>query len=144
MTSSLTLTYEFSRDDDFGWLQAKVLTPKVGGDLGFWVQWQDIEEWAGRLSRYPITLDSPLRADWGQSDDDGGNYQAIVKVTVAAIDAAGHLEVLVNLSDQYDRRHHCQAVFRTTYVELERFAAALRAMMARAGCDAVLTGNDIG
>jgi len=145
MTASLTLTYDFSRDDDdFGWLQAKVQSSKASGVFGFWVQWQDVEQWGETLFRYPIPRGDPLIADWGQSDSDGGNYQPIVKVTIAPIDRSGHLEVVVHLSDHADQRNQCRAAFGTTHAELGRFAVEIREMMARRGSDAELTGQDFG
>jgi len=145
MSASLTLTYDFSRDDDdFGWLQAKVQTPPVSGTLGFWVQWQDVAEWGEALFHYPIPRDSPVIVDWGLSESDGTNYQPVVKVAIVAVDAVGHLDVEVHLSDRADRRRQCQAVFRTTYAELARFGAEIGAMMGRTSDEAVLTGYDFG
>ncbi|WP_034159601.1 hypothetical protein [Sphingomonas sp. ERG5] len=54
MSASLTLRYEFSQDDDFGWLGVKVQTERFGGSGGFWVQWQDVAEWSTQLLVYPI------------------------------------------------------------------------------------------
>lgn len=145
MSASLALTYDFSRDDDdFGWLPASLKTPMLSGSFGFWVQWQDVTEWGEALFHYPIPRDRPVVADWGMFESDGTNYQPIVKVAVVAVDAAGHLDVEVHLSDHADRRRQCETVFRTTYAELARFGAELRAMMGRTSKEAVLTGYDFG
>lgn len=140
MSASLTLRYEHSRDDDFGWLGARVRTARICGTGGFWVQWQDVEEWAAKLAAYP--LEGPAEADWGQVPG-GGDYQTIVGIRVAPANRTGALEVRVTLADPDDPRFRCETAFGTHYPDLERFAAALGAMMRREGEEAVLPGGDL-
>jgi hypothetical protein len=140
MSASLTLRYEFSRDDDFGWLGAKVRTAKICETGGFWVQWQDVEEWAAKLAACP--LPGPVDADWGYSE--GGEYETVVGILLAPAGATGELDVRVTLADSDDPRVRCDAAFNTRYPDLERFATALGKMMKREAQEAVLLGADLG
>lgn len=139
MTTSLTLRYEFSRDDDFGWLVAVVDTPNLQATGGFWVQWQDVEEWASALTRYPISADLPIEEEWGQTEN--GIYQSIVRIVIAATDSKGQLKATVELADPHDTVFSARTSFRTSYAEVQRFAADVAAMMARRLDEAVLAGR---
>jgi hypothetical protein len=140
MSASLTLRYEFSASDDFGWLEVKVRTSRICGVGGFWVQWQDLEEWAAKLVAYP--LNGAVEADWGQRPS-GGDYQTIVGILLSPAGTTGELEVRVALADRDDLRFRCETAFSTHYPDLERFAAALSKMMKREADEAVLLGVDL-
>ena len=116
-------------------------TARIWGVGGFWVQWQDLEEWAAKLVAYP--LDGPVEADWGQVPA-GCDYQTVVGILVAAANRTGALEVRVTLTDRDDPRFRCETVFTTRYPDLERFAAELGAMTKREAEEAVLRGGDLG
>ncbi|QNA82732.1 hypothetical protein G4G27_00945 [Sphingomonas sp. So64.6b] len=140
MSASLTLQYEFGRDDDFGWLETRVHTPRFSGSGGFWVQWQDVAEWSALLLAYPIPDDDPPEADWGQWDNDG-NYRSIVKIRIAPANKTGDLDVIVTIADMNDEQHLCRTAFRANYPDLERFRDQIQAMMRRERPLATLTGQ---
>lgn len=143
MNARLTLKYEFSRDDDFGWLAATVGTPQFSGAGGFWVQWQDVAEWSASLLAYPLPPENVCEADWGQSDNDGTNYRPMLKITILPANRTGDLDVEVHLGDHLNERQHCRVVFLTNYPDLERFGMEMQAMMKREGDAAVLEGRQM-
>ncbi|MBC9034750.1 hypothetical protein IAG41_20360 [Sphingomonas sp. JC676] len=144
MNAKLTLRYEFSSDDgDFGWLAAEVETYPFSGRGGFWVQWQDVEAWAGKLGSYPISTENPCVAEWGQCQSDGSNYEVIIGVSILPANKTGDLDVLVKVGDLNDARQQCQAVFRTNYPDTARFAAEMQAMMRRETNVARLLGRNV-
>lgn len=139
--ANLTLSYKFSDDDDdFGWLAACFESARLSATGGFWVQWQDVAEWAEQLFQFPIPADKPVDADWRQTDLSGGNRQSIVRIRIAPVGRSGQLEVHLVLSDHNERRHRIETVFRTEYGLLERFATEVRQMMQRRAEKAVLEG----
>ena len=142
MKAQLIIRYDFSRDDDdFGWLHAELITLKVSGKAGFWVQWQDIEDWASELADLPMRGGAESQADWGQTESDGSNYQPVIK-TVVKVGGTGTLEVIVSLGDYLDPRVHCQSVFETDFPALHNFADELDRLMRREATEAVLVGLD--
>jgi hypothetical protein len=143
MEARLVIRYEHSRDDDdFGWLTADVTTAKASGRGGYWVQWQDVEEWAAELAALPLRSDARSEADWGYLESESGNYHAMVKVVISAA-PTGPLEAVVKLGDHIHDRIGCRTVFETGYPEVQRFAAALMAVMRREAEEAVLTGRNL-
>ena len=142
MTAQLAVRYEFSRDgDDFGWLEADLTTARVSGKAGFWVQWQDVQDWASELAAFPLRSDHRSEADWGQCETDGCNYQPIIKVVICS-PPTGNLEVTVTLADHHDGRMQCQGIFRADALALRRFAQDLSAVINRELPQAVLAGMD--
>lgn len=139
--ANLSLTYEFGRDDDFGWLAATVDTDFVRATGGYWVQWQDVAEWAAALAQYPAKSDAPFDADWGYSED--GTHLPVVAISIASTDRTGPLEVSVALTDHVARRHAARSVLRVAPVALVRFAEDVAAMMRRERADAILTGRNV-
>jgi hypothetical protein len=146
MTATLTLRYEFSldADDDFGWLAVSVETDSFVGRGGFWVQWQDVEEWAVKLAAHPFSTDGPCVQEWGQCDGDGSNYEVIIGVSLLPANKTGDLEVLVCIADHHDTRRQCQAVFRTNCPDTAKFAAEMQAIMRREKYEVVLLGRNVG
>lgn len=140
MNASLTLRYEFSRDDDFGWLGAKVRTAKICETGGFWVQWQDVEEWAEKLAACP--LPSPVEGDWGYWPS-GGAWETVVGIWIEPAGGTGDVRVRVTLADSEDPRIRCETAFSTRNPDVERFASALIRMMKREADEAVLVGRDL-
>jgi hypothetical protein len=141
VTASLTVKYEFSRDDDFGWFAATVRTSQFSGSGGFWVQWQDVEEWAATLLAYPLPAKSEHEADWGHCESDSTNYRPIVQIAIKPANKTGDLDVEVHLGDHLDDRQFCRVAFLTNYPDLERFGGEMRAMMKRERNEAMLTGR---
>ena len=139
MEARLALRYDFSSDDDFGWLEANLSTAKISGRMGFWVQWQDVKEWASELTAFPMRSNYQSEADWGQSESDGSNYQPIIKIVISA-SQLGKLDVAVKLADHLDERVGCRGTFSTDFPALQRFAEDLGALMNRQRDEAVLTG----
>jgi len=138
MRGSLTLKYEFNPDpnDDFGWLEARVEADGFCGANGFWVQWQDVVEFASSLSQYPLPKGQRVEAEWGYSE--GGTYTRVTFISLTASNRGGGIAVCVDLADSYDVRRRCQLVFETSYANLSDFRVGLESLMKRAGESAVL------
>ena len=145
MIAKLTLRYEFNSDpeDDFGWLAMSVETDAFAGRGGFWVQWQDVKEVAPKLDAYPLPSANPFAEEWGQCEFDGSNYEVIVGFSILPANKTGDLDVIVKITDHFDTRRKCQAVFRTNYPEVASFAAELKELMDRQRDDAVLIGRNV-
>jgi hypothetical protein len=146
MNTSLCFSYEFSGDpnDDFGWLDVKVVGDKFAGQGGFWVQWQDVRKFGEDLSVYPILPESPIKATWGYEPWEGDSL--VVSVEVAPADTRGNLSVRVWLRDYVENGDgtllNCvRTTFQTNYSEIENFRIALGALMDGKAKVAVLLGH---
>lgn len=140
MDGSLTFEYEFSRDgDDCGWLIARVETPDFSGTNGMWVQWQDVVEFGGALSRYPIEAANPVTCEWGFGEE--GKYEVVTKVAIAPEGATGGLIVDVYLANFYDPRNRCHTRFYTDYPSITRFREQIERMMQKDALTAVLSSS---
>jgi len=139
MNSKLVLEYEFSRDDDFGWLIAEVETPRFAGRNGMWVQWQDVADFAASLSRYPIEADSPALGEWGFSEQ--GQYTEITQVSIAPRALTGGLVAHVSLANYHEPVNRCSTCFDTDYPSLSRFQEEIERMMRDRTGSAVLHGS---
>lgn len=138
MTDNLTLAYEFTNDpnDDFGWLAASVEADGFRARNGFWVQWQDVVEFASHLAPYPLPADGPVKAEWGF--DENGEYTRVTLISLSQTSATGRVSVSVDLADYDEPRRRCQVVFDTTYASLSTFRQDLEDLMARKKETAVL------
>ena len=135
----LTLRYEFAADDDFGWLDVEVGTDKFWGRAGFWVQWQDVEEFGQSLRTYPIRGDAPLRGAWGYEPWEGGSL--IVRIEVAPANSTGDLKVDVEVADQFEQKERVRTSLMTNYPQLEAFSESIEKLMKRRATEAVLVGS---
>ena len=142
MGAQLALRYEFDAHDDFGWLEAHFSTAKTSGKMGFWVQWQDVREWASELATFPMRSRHRSGVDWGQFESGGGNYRPIIKVVIRASEL-GRLDVAVNLADYADERVSCRGVFTTDFPALQRFADDLASVMNKKQDEAILIGLNV-
>lgn len=146
MNTSLSFSYEFSGDpnDDFGWLDVKVIGDKFTGHGGFWVQWQDVKEFGEDLSAYPILPEAPIKAAWGYEPWKGESL--VVSVEVAPADKRGNLSVQVWLRDYVENgdgapQNCVRTTFQTNYPEIENFRIAIAALMDGKAKEAVLLGR---
>ena len=137
--SSLTVTYQHSLDDDFGRLRLALATEDFSGRGGFWVQWQDVEEFAASLGAYPLPVASPPIAQWGFEKLEGDDL--IIGLEVKPADTRGTLLVSVEVADDFEPRRRLRANFTTHYPQLEAFQQALMKVMRREAEEAVLTGE---
>jgi hypothetical protein len=135
----LTLRYEFDAADDFGWLDVEVRTDMFSGRAGFWVQWQDVEEFGQSLRAYPIAADAPLRGAWGFEPWEGDSL--IIRIEVAPANRRGDLKVEVEVADHIEPTERLRASFRTNYPQLEAFSGSIEKLMKRQTEEAVLTGS---
>jgi hypothetical protein len=145
MNTSLSFSYQWSGDpnDDFGWLDVKVIGDKFAGHGGFWVQWQDVKEFGEDLSAYPILPDAPIKAAWGY---EWGGDSLVVSVEVAPADKRGNLSVQVWLRDYVENgdgapQNCVRTTFQTNYPEIENFRIAIAALMDGKAKEAVLVGQ---
>ena len=136
--SELRLTYEFDPDDDFGWLGVGVRTDRFSGQGGFWVQWQDVEEFGQSLRTYPVTREAPLLGAWGYEPWEGDAL--VVRIEVAPANSRGELEIRVEVADHHERWERVRTSFRTHYPQLEAFCSGIEKLMKREANEAVLLG----
>ncbi len=135
----LTVRYEHSRDDDFGWLELAVTTGDFQGQAGAFVQWQELEEFSYLLSAHPIAAEAPVRGEWG--DDPHTKDDGNLAIAVERADRNG-LDVTVTVASYYrEEMRRLTTRFRTGDSELRDFARALRKMVKKEGDEAVLTGR---
>lgn len=146
MNTSLSFSYQFSDDpnDDFGWLDVKVIGDKFAGHGGFWVQSQDVKEFGEVLSAYPIRPEAPIKAAWGYEPWEGDSLVVSVEVTPA--DKRGNLLVQVWLRDYLENGDgtplNCvRTTFKTNYPEIDNFCMAIAALMDGKAKEAVLVGQ---
>lgn len=135
----LTLTYQFDPDDDFGWLGVGIETGRFSGRGGFWVQWQDVEDFGRALRTYPILPEAPLLGAWGYEPWEGDTL--VVRIEVAPANATGDLKVGVELADHEEMSERVRTSFRTNYPQLEAFSSAIEKLMKREVAEAVLEGR---
>ena len=138
MNSSLTLEYEFSDHDDFGWLTAHLQTPDFSGRNGMWVQWQDLVEYGEALARYPIEATNPVSEEWGFGTVD--DYKVVTRIVIGPTGPTGGLLCDVSLFDYYEPEYGGRSRFTTEYPAVEQFRQQLAAMMRKEGRQAVLSG----
>src|SRR5262245_53706859 len=113
----LTLRYEFDAKDDFGWLDVDVRTERFSGRGGFWVQWQDVEEFGQSLRTDPVQADAALRGAWRFEPWEGDAL--IVRIEVAPANARGDLKVDVEVADHIEPAERVRTSFLTNYPQLE-------------------------
>ncbi len=128
----LTLRYEFDAVDE-------VRTDKFRGRAGFWVQWQDVEEFGQSLRTYPIPAGTPLRGAWGIEPWEGESL--ILRIEVAPANRRGDLKVEVEVADYVEPSERLRASFLTNYPQLEAFSGNIAKLMKRQTEEAVLTGS---
>jgi hypothetical protein len=139
--SQLTFRYEHSGDpdDSFGWLGVEVATERFWARGGFWVQWQDVEEFGQSLRTYPIPAEAPLSGAWGYEPWEGDAL--VVNIQIAPANRRGDLKVSVDLADYVDAAERLRTSFLTNYPELEAFSASIDRLMKREVAEAVLPGR---
>ncbi len=125
--------------DDFGRLDLQVVTESRSGKGGFWVQWQDLKEFCKTLGTYPIDASQPLSAEWGYAKNEV--YHQVLSVTIAPVDALGHLRVRVTIADEHDPIDCVKTSFQTTYADLESLQGELVKLMAGDAEEASLCGG---
>jgi len=136
MSASLTLEYEFSHHDDFGWLVARLETPDFCGRNGMFVQWQDLVEYGEALARYPIEAADPVINEWGFGTVE--DYNCITRIVIGPSGPTGGLLCDVSLSDYHDPEYSCRSQFTTDCPAVGQFRQQLAAMMRKEGRHAVL------
>jgi hypothetical protein len=125
--SDLTLRYEYDASfhnpklerDDFNYLSVSVANARFSGEGGFWVQWQDVREFAEALEKFPIMTDSPVVAQWGFNMQEADDL--ILRIEVAPADRRGNLLVRCEVADQHAPRERVRASFLTNYPNVEAF-----------------------
>lgn len=145
--SKLALRYKYdpshlNRDlvrDDFGYLTVAVETPDFSGRGGFWVQWQDVIEFAEALGAYPITNDAPVGCQWGYEMQEGDDL--ILRIEIKPTNLRGDLAVHFEVADMHEAHKRMRGSFLTNYPEIAAFRADITRLMDMATDEAVLTGR---
>ena len=143
----LSLSYTHDRSyfekslprDDFGWLEANIVTSKVSANAGFWVQWQDIQEFGEALPTDKKRLTSSLAVDWGSTD--AGIYTPHIAISLSPKGDLGEILVAVELSDFHEPTSLARATFRATYSAIEIFKEDIVRLLACQADKAELLGH---
>jgi hypothetical protein len=136
----LSLRYKHDRDpnDDFGRLTLSVQNEKFSAKGGFWVQWQDVVEFANSLQAYPIQSGEPVTVQWGYNMQEGDDL--IIKITIASKNATGDLSVSVEIRDEDEPSIRAQIAFRSGYPAVDLFRSDIIKLMAGEMEEAILHG----
>jgi hypothetical protein len=145
--SKLSLRYQFDPSffdpkqtrDDFGRLSVLIETDRFSANGGFWVQWQDIEEFGEALAAFPLTADAPVVAQWGFNMQEGDDL--ILRIEIAPANSRGDLVVRYEVADDYEPRERVRASFRTNYPDLDAFRLDIAKLVKNETDEAVLTGR---
>jgi hypothetical protein len=110
------LTLRFERDDDgdvrlFAALQVGGFT----GESQYWCPPSEFSFLIDELDQYPIPHERPIRGEWA-----GG-----VRLEIKPLDAAGLLEARTSVTDFWDTRNRCEAIFHCHYADLATFREGL-------------------
>ena len=140
MPDNLTLTYEFTNDpdDDFGWLQVSAEGKGFAGTAGFWVQWQDVSEWAAKLDTYPLPS-SGIEEEWGYTEE--GTYHRVIYIGLRQSTPNGRVAVRLGLRNYNDVSAHAEVSFETVYSRLAEFKTEVEQLVARNSERATLLGD---
>ena len=110
------------------------------GKSGFWVQWQDLVEFADKLPSSPDRLGERIFSQWGfdtlEKDD------LILSLSIEEVGRLGELSVCVELADHNVPLNRLRASFRAIYASLDLFKRDLVKLMAREGETAELIGRE--
>lgn len=140
MPDNLTVSYNFTNDpdDDFGWFQVSAEGKGFAGTAGFWVQWQNISEWAAKLDTYPLPS-SGIEEEWGYTED--GTYHRVIFIGLKQIAPNGRVALRLDLRDYYDPSLRAEFSFETAYSRLAEFKSDVERLMARSSERATLLGD---
>ncbi|MES3083862.1 hypothetical protein [Sphingomonas faeni] len=147
--SRLTLRYRYDASffdpkldrDDFGRLSVVVETDKFSGRGGFWVQWQDVREFAEALAVFPIVSGSPIVGQWGYNMQEGDDL--VLRFEIASANKRGDLLVTFVVADEHHRGSRVSGSFLTNYPDIEAFRLGIGYMMESEVEEAVLEGHNL-
>ena len=130
--SYLTFRYKYDGTpthilDDFGWLEMRVVTQRLSGVGGFWVQWQDVKEFGETLDTYPIDTNAPLSAEWGFGENDA--YNKVLGIEIAPANKRGDLVVRIKIAAQDNPSDYIKTSFQTNYPDLTTFQTEVARLM---------------
>ena len=137
MADHLSLAYDRDPTDDFGWLSVSAEGKGFAATTGFWVQWQDVVEWAAKLDSYPLPPNG-IEREWGFSQD--GTYYQVIYVGLKQSAPTGRVTVKIELTDYYDPSCHAEFSFQTAYSNIGDFKKEVAQMMAQGRERATLLG----
>lgn len=136
-----TLTLSYAPEDDWhGELTATARTAHFSGVGIAWFTAADLHAFAARLSEYPI--EDPVMLGGGFWDA-GQLTTPTVSITISPFDSVGHLEVVINLSDDslggYGHRPQTvSTLLMVTYGDLAAFQLEMNAMLTGEQAEALL------
>lgn len=135
--NKLVLRYKFDADD-FGRLSLEVVTEHFSGKGSFWVQWQDVIEFAEQLAVDPIEVENPIVAQWGYDMQEGNDL--ILRISIAPKNPIGDLTVSVEVADDDEPARRLNTSFRSGYAALDLFRRDIVRLMEKKTDEAVLFG----
>jgi hypothetical protein len=128
--------------DDFGRISVAVVTERVSGSGGFWVQWQDVRDFGERLAAYPLSSDAPVIGQWGYEMQEGEDL--ILRIEITPANKTGDLRVCVEIADDIQDQgppDRVRCSFITNYPELGAFRSDIAKLLDGEVSEAVLTGR---
>lgn len=137
MPDHLSLAYDHDPTDDFGWLRVSAEAKGFAAKAGFWVQWQDVVEWAAKLDAYPLPPNG-IEQDWGFVQD--GTHRKVISIGLKQSTRTGRVTVRLELTDYHDPSCHAEFSFQTAYSNLDDFKKEVEQVMAQTRERATLLG----
>jgi hypothetical protein len=127
-------------DGDGLWrLWVNVLTDRFSGQGWGWGCLTDINEFASKLTTYPMPAGEPANFQLGYNGLQGNDL--MVAVRIAPLGSLGTLEVRAEIADPDDATCRLKAKFFTSYAGLDRFSSQLRRLATGERTEAVLEGS---
>jgi hypothetical protein len=147
---SRVLRLRFYDDHDgTGELTARVMVDEFSGESSAYFGVQEIEDFAKRISSYPIASDArfSIAGGFGSLEKEQGLEQEHLEISVYPIDQRGHIGVQVRMASRAwaSTRAESQQVVRveplTTYAPLCRFSESLLGLVHGKIDEVVLEGE---
>ena len=135
MRNRITIGYQFDPSHfdkslplgSFGSLSIVVETRDLSGRGSYWVQWQDVLEFAENLGRHPIEKNDPVALALGHHQEN--SETPMIGLQIASTGSLGELEAIVSLMENDEPRKQLRTFFRVGYPAVEMFKNDLERLM---------------
>lgn len=145
MAGQLSLGYRYDSSfddpkqlrDDFGSLRLSVQSEDFFGRTAFWVQWQDVREFADDLAAFAASSDAAFSREWGYNLHEGDDLIVLLQFDRLAKD---DYLVTVELADGHLPQDRVRTRFKTNLQAVLWFVRDAKKVMDREIEEAVLLG----
>lgn len=145
MAGQLSLGYRYDSSfddpkqlrDDFGSLRLSAQSADFFGRTAFWVQWQDVREFADDLAAYAASSVTVFSRQWGYNQHEGDDLIILLQFDRLAKDA---YMVTAELADGHQPEDRVRTRFKTNSQAVLWFVRDVKKVMDRNMDEAVLLG----